>query len=85
MTEKDPCGYLIIEPRPGKGTVLVKHFNNADAQDGEIEGDDVVAIYKEVIRRYWVSDLGHAAYLGKELSLAMMSMEHGFEYVQGPC
>ena len=35
-----------------------------------------------IIAKQWVSELSHAAYLGKELAKAELALQHGFKYVQ---
>lgn len=47
-----------------------------------IEGKDARSIYLTVIQNGWISELTHAAYLGKELEKAELSMKLGFRYVQ---
>jgi len=39
-------------------------------------------IYWTIIENGWVCEMSHAAYLGKELTKAEMSMKLGFKYVQ---
>jgi tetrahydromethanopterin S-methyltransferase subunit A len=40
------------------------------------------ALYKTIITNGWISELSHAAYLGKELAKAELSLRHGLKYVQ---
>jgi tetrahydromethanopterin S-methyltransferase subunit A len=47
-----------------------------------IEGRDARSIYGTIIQSGWVSQLSHAAYLGKELTRAELSLKHGFNFVQ---
>ena len=47
-----------------------------------IEGTTAQAIYKMIIKNGWVTELSHAAYLGKELVKAELSLQYGFKYVQ---
>jgi hypothetical protein len=47
-----------------------------------IEGQDARSIYLTIVRNDWVSKLDHAAYLGKQLAKAELSIEHRFEFLQ---
>lgn len=39
-------------------------------------------IYSCIIDNGWLSELGHVAYLGRELARAELALERGFRYVQ---
>ena len=45
-------------------------------------GDNARDIYWTIIENNWVGEMSHAAYLGKELSAAQLSMQIGFKYVK---
>ena len=55
-----------------------------------LPGDDPVRgpnayftrLFRTIIDAGWVSQLSHAAYLGKELATAGLTLRHGFPYVQ---
>jgi tetrahydromethanopterin S-methyltransferase subunit A len=47
-----------------------------------VEGTNARTIYRTLVANGWVSELSHAAYLGKELAKAELSLRHGFKYVQ---
>jgi tetrahydromethanopterin S-methyltransferase subunit A len=47
-----------------------------------IEGQDARSIYWTIVKNGWVTQLSHAAYLGKELAKAELSIKMGFKYVQ---
>jgi len=47
-----------------------------------IEGTTARAIYNTIISNGWVTELSHAAYLGKELVKAELSLQHGIKYIQ---
>ncbi len=47
-----------------------------------IEGTTARALYATIIKAGWVSELSHAAYLGKELARAELALQYGFNYVQ---
>ncbi len=43
---------------------------------------DARSTYPTLIRNGWVLKLDHAAYLGKELTKAELSVRHHFDYLQ---
>lgn len=87
--EKDPnkvkldkAGYFVIVPKAESNVILVEHYSYANQLLHIIKGGDARNIYWTIIENGWVSEMSHAAYLGKELTKAEMSMELGFKYVQ---
>lgn len=60
----------------------VEHYSYKEKLTRIIEGRDARSIYLTLIRNGCVSELDHAAYLGKELARAQWSMEHGRDFVQ---
>lgn len=47
-----------------------------------IEGTTARALYRMIIANGWVSELSHAAYVGKELTRAEFALTRGDRYVQ---
>jgi len=80
--EMDKAGYFVIIPQPEKGTITVEHYSYDNHLSRAIEGKDARSIYWTIIENGWVTQLSHAAYLGKELAKAELSIELGFKYVQ---
>lgn len=87
--EKDPhkvkldkAGYFVIIPKPNIGKILVEHFANDNQMLRIIKGDNARNIYWTILENGWVTEMSHAAYLGKELTRAELSMKQGFKYVQ---
>lgn len=87
--EKDPnsvkldkAGYFVIVPKVESNIILVEHYNYANQLLRLIKGKDSRNIYWTIIENGWVTELSHAAYLGKELSKAGLSIKYGFKYVQ---
>ncbi len=78
----DKAGFLIIHPKPESGLILVEHYKNSGEPTCAIEGKDPATICAELIERGLVSQLDHAAYLGRELERAKLSMQLGFPFVQ---
>ncbi|MCB0173035.1 MAG: DUF4346 domain-containing protein [Anaerolineae bacterium] len=78
----DKAGYFVILPIPPQGIINVEYYSYNDRLLGVIEGQTARAIYLTILNRGWVTELSHAAYLGKELAKAEMSLEVGFKYIQ---
>lgn len=78
----DQAGYFVIVPIADKGTINVEHYAYDNTLLKVIEGATASAVYKMIINSRWVTELSHAAYLGKELAKAELSLQHGFKYVQ---
>ncbi len=80
--EMDKAGYFVIIPQAGKGTITVEHYSYDNRLLRVIEGETARSIYWTIIENGWITQLSHAAYLGKELEKAELSMKMGFKYVQ---
>ena len=78
----DRAGYFVIVPKAELGIILVEHYNYANQLLRVIQGDNARDIYWTILENNWVSEMSHAAYLGKELTAAQMSMQLGFKYIQ---
>jgi len=80
--EMDRAGYFVIIPQRKKKIITVEYYSYDNKLQEAIEGRDARALYFIIIENKWVSLLSHAAYLGKELEKAELSMKYGFKYVQ---
>jgi tetrahydromethanopterin S-methyltransferase subunit A len=78
----DKAGYFVIIPSKKDGNILVEHYSYDNKLLRKIEGKNSRDIYFTIIHNNWVSELSHAAYLGKELARAEQSLKKGFKYVQ---
>lgn len=78
----DKAGYFVIIISKKKGSMLVEHYSYDNKFLRKIEGNNARDIYFTIINNKWVSELSHAAYLGKELSRAEMSIKKGFKFIQ---
>ncbi len=77
----DKSGYFVIIPQsPNK--IIAEHYSYDNTLLRIIEGTDAQSVYSAIVEGGWVSQLSHAAYLGKELAKAELSLELGFRYVQ---
>ncbi len=78
----DEAGYFVIIPQPDKNKIIVEHYSYNNRLLRIIEGDDAAGICYTIIEGGWVTELTHAAYLGRELMRAQLSMKMGLKYVQ---
>lgn len=78
----DKAGYLVILPIPEKDIITVEHYSYDNRLLRIIEGKDARSIYWTIIENKWVTFLSHAAYIGKELAKAELSLKDGSKYVQ---
>jgi tetrahydromethanopterin S-methyltransferase subunit A len=60
----------------------VEHYAYDHTLLRTIEGKTARTLYTTIVRNGWVTDLGHAAYLGKELARAERSLREGTRFVQ---
>lgn len=80
--EMDKAGYFVIIPQPNRWIINVEHYSYDNRLLRVIEGRDARSIHGMIIKNGWVTQLSHAAYLGKELTKAELSIKIGFKYVQ---
>jgi tetrahydromethanopterin S-methyltransferase subunit A len=80
--ELDRAGYFVIIPEPKKGMIAVEHYSYDNSLQRVIHGKDARSIYSTIIENGWVTQLSHAAYLGKELTRAELSLQTDSRYVQ---
>ena len=78
----DKAGYFVIIPSKKNSTILVEHYSYDNKLLRKIEGKNGREIYFTIINNKWVTELSHAAYLGKELTKAELSIKKGFKFVQ---
>jgi tetrahydromethanopterin S-methyltransferase subunit A len=78
----DKAGYFVILPLSERGVINVEHYAYDNQLLRVIKGATAREIYYTLISNGWVTELSHAAYLGKELVKAELSLQHGFTYVQ---
>ena len=78
----DKAGYFVILPLNHKGIISVEHYSPDNRLLRVIEGKNASDIYKMITQNLWVTEMSHAAYIGKELAKAELSLKHGFKYIQ---
>ncbi len=78
----DRAGYFVIIPSKKNKVIIVEHYSYDNKLFRTIEGKSSRDIYLTIISNKWITDLGHAAYIGKELARAELSIKNGFKFVQ---
>ncbi len=78
----DKAGYFVILPIPERKIINVEHYGYDNRLLHVIEGSSARTLYLKIIEENWVSELSHAAYLGKELAKAESNLIFGTPYHQ---
>jgi len=79
----DPKGYFVVMVMKGReNPLLVEHYSNDGVLRNMIEGQDAASICATLIEKAIVSQLDHAAYLGRELAKAELAIRMEFRYTQ---
>ncbi len=78
----DKLGYFVIIPEPYTNRIIVEHYDYQDRLQHIIEGQDAKTLCATIIELGLVSQLDHAAYLGRELMRAELALRLTFPFVQ---
>lgn len=78
----DRAGFFIILPQPQKGLIVCEHYENNGRLVHVIQGRQAAVIAATVVERRFVTQLDHAAYLGRELQKAEAALSGGVAYEQ---
>ena len=78
----DSKGYFLIRVNKDKKRVEVGHCGELNEVDVMVYGDKPIDVYMTIIKRGLVSEMGHAAYLGREIQKACIALKHNLKYVQ---
>jgi tetrahydromethanopterin S-methyltransferase subunit A len=81
-SKMDKAGYFVVIPSFEKKIIIVEHYAYDNKLLHIVEGKDASAIYSTIIENGWITELSHAAYLGRELAKAEFSLEHRVKYIQ---
>lgn len=82
VVKMDKAGYFVIVSLLDQGIINVEHYAYDNTLLRVIEGTNARALYTTIITDGWVTELSHAAYLGKEFAKAELSIKLGFQHVQ---
>ncbi|KXB00166.1 hypothetical protein AKJ47_01860 [candidate division MSBL1 archaeon SCGC-AAA261G05] len=77
--QRDQKGFFRIFVRKPE---IIAVFHGTDDSDMIIKGKSAGAICHEIVKRNLISDLSHAAYLGRELQKAEIGLRTGRGYIQ---
>ena len=78
----DRYGYFVIIPQQDKNRIIVEHYANDNTLLRVIEGRNARELYLTILNNGWVSQMSHAAYLGKELTRAEFSLTNRTKFIQ---
>ncbi len=79
----DPEGYFVVMIRKGrKNPIYVEHYRNDGRITNIVEGQDAATVCSTILRIGLVSQMDHAAYLGRELAKAELSLLTDKVYIQ---
>src|SRR6202048_3325359 len=78
----DRAGFFIVLPQPQKGLIICEHYENNGRLAHVIEGRQAALIASTAVERGFVTQLDHAAYLGRELAKAEAALSDGIMYEQ---
>ncbi len=78
----DKKGYFLIRVNKEKKRVEVGHCGELNKVDVMVYGTNPLEIYMTIIKKGLVENMGHAAYLGREIQKACIALKHNLEYVQ---
>jgi tetrahydromethanopterin S-methyltransferase subunit A len=78
----DKAGYFVIFPIQERKVIHVEHYSYENSLLNVLEGASARTLYLKIIEKNWVSEMSHAAYLGKELAKAELGLAYGIPYTQ---
>jgi tetrahydromethanopterin S-methyltransferase subunit A len=79
----DKAGYFVVVPLADKRLIHVEHYGYDNTPLHVIEGTTSRVLYTTIIANGWVTELSHAAYLGKELAKAELVTQARSEVCSG--
>jgi tetrahydromethanopterin S-methyltransferase subunit A len=78
----DKAGFFVVLPQAATGSIICEHYENSGRLAHVIEGRHAAPIAATVIQEGLVTQLDHAAYLGRELAKAEIALQTGSHYEQ---
>jgi tetrahydromethanopterin S-methyltransferase subunit A len=82
LTEHDPQGFFVVLVDRPLGQILVEHYTEGGLLAHRIAAVDAESMCSALIEWGLLSRLDHAAYLGRELMKAELSLHSGVSYRQ---
>jgi tetrahydromethanopterin S-methyltransferase subunit A len=80
--KEDPAGFFVIQFHPTLRKIVAEHYSTQFVLQRVLHGRNALEVYSTIIRNGWVTNLGHAAYLGRELSKVELALKRGLMYEQ---
>ena len=83
--QMDPQGYFTFHVNRKKHTLIARHFSTEerDVPTVEISGTSAQQLIDAILTRKLLTQLDHAAYIGRELAKAELALITGRPYIQG--
>jgi tetrahydromethanopterin S-methyltransferase subunit A len=78
----DKAGFFVVLPQAATGLIICEHYENNGRLAHVIEGRQGAVIAATVIEQGLLTQLDHAAYLGRELAKAEIALKTGSHYEQ---
>ncbi len=78
----DKKGYFLIRINKEKQRVEVGHCGELNKIDVMVYGNNPLEIYMTIIKKGLIENMGHAAYLGREIQKAYTALKNNLEYIQ---
>jgi tetrahydromethanopterin S-methyltransferase subunit A len=78
----DKAGFFVVIPQAATGLIVCEHYDNSGRLAHVIEGRQAALIAATVIQEGLVTQLDHAAYLGRELTKAEIALKTCSHYEQ---
>ena len=78
----DKAGFFVVLLRAETGVIVCEHYENSGRLAHVIEGRQAAVIAATVIEHRLLTQLDHAAYLGRELAKAEIALKIGSHYEQ---
>ena len=78
----DKAGFFVVLPQAATGLIICEHYENSGRMAHVIEGRQAAIVAATVIEQGLVTQLDHAAYLGRELAKAEIALKTGAHYEQ---
>ena len=80
--QPDPAGFFVIQINIDSKEILAEHYSIDYKLLRTLHGKTALQIYATAIRNKWITNMGHAAYLGRELGKAEIALTRGLLYEQ---
>lgn len=78
----DPAGFFVIHVDDSRGNIVIEHYSYQRELLNKLTGESAKDLNNALIERELVTDLRHAAYLGRELMKAELALKNRWKYKQ---